>query len=652
MKHLFKILFLLLFAFYAKAQYLYLQENYKGGISMDGKGYLTFTALQPDTIIFKNKIPAGSTLKKAFLITEHHLVYPNPTGDNPIDLQFNNNPISIDSTNYIISYYCKNVKADIEVKDVTAYALTNGNKLITPDQSGMHYGYDGFLFLLLYENSSMPTINTVVVFNNTKITNNPISLNFSNINPINTTNDVGLSIWINDVVGEADSVGFTLTSSLNSFHLGDLYPSGYSVPNNDNTNLPGSFYYQNNNLFGLSDDVNSPFLDSTDAICNIKNYVANNTKSLVLTTNNAFNCATNAFVLAYSSPCPAIANSIDSTKIVNVCTGQNVQINATAGYSTYAWSPATGLSSSTSANPLANVATGANKYICYVSDAQGCMHTEHFVVNSYATPTVGVSSNPAVCGGTTGLAAIHANSGNFGSYTYTYTLNGITQSTNIYDLPAGTYSYTVTNNYGCNPGPQSFTIAEVNNAVAAFTATPDTGCAPENIHFINSSSNTNAQVWYMNGDSSNLQNPAYTFTDSGTYTITLLSWYNQRACSSTVTHTVSLRDCPPPPVLPPDSISISVPNVFSPNADGINDSWQVKIYSYGYTLSNYQCSIYDRWGIKVFDASSAASAWDGRTTSGESASAGTYFYIIKLSETNSKAVSTNKEFKGFLELVR
>ena len=650
MKHLFKILFLLLFAFYAKAQYLYLQENYKGGICMDGRGYSGFAFTLGDSIVFNNTVPVGSTLKKAFIITEHHLVYPNPPGDNPINLLFNNKPVIIDSTNIITSYNCNNGKLDLEVKDVTSYALFSNNKLIVPDQSNDHYNYVGFLLLLLYENNSMPTTNAVMFLNNTQTPNNPKTFSLAGINPINTTNDAGLSIWVNDILTAGDSIGFTLTSSLNYFHLGDLYPNTTGVYNSD-AKLPGSFYYQNNTLFGLSNDINSPFIDSTDAICNIKNYVANNTKNFILTTNNSISCGTHAFILAYSSPCPIAG--VDTTKTVNVCAGQNVQINATAGYSTYTWSPATGLSSSTSANPVANLSTGANKYICYVSDAQGCMHTEHFVVNSYATPTVGVSSNPAVCGGNTGVAAIHANSGNFVSYTYTYTLNGITQSNNIYDLPAGTYSYTVTNNYGCNPGPQTFTIAEVNNAVAAFSAAPDTGCAPENVVFTNTSTGTNAQVWYINGDSiTNNLNPNYTFTDSGTYSITLLSWYNQRACSSTVTHTVSLRDCPPPPVLPPDSISISVPNVFSPNADGINDSWQVKIYSYGYTLSNYQCSIYDRWGIKVFDASSAASAWDGRTTSGESASAGTYFYIIKLSETNSKAVSTNKEFKGFLELVR
>jgi gliding motility-associated-like protein len=658
MKHLLKTALLFLFAFQAKSQYLYLQENYKGGISLDGKGYLGFDAYLPDTIAFKNIVSIGSTLKKAFLITQHHLVFPNPPSDNPINLLFNNIPITIDSTNLITSYYCRQVKLDLAVKDVTPYALFANNKLITPHQTD-HYGYDGFLLVLLYANNSMSPANVAVFFNNTQTINNPISLSFTNLNPINTANDVDLSIWVDDVTSEADSVGFTLISSLNSFHIGDLYPSAYSIPNNDNTNLPGSFYYQNNTLFGLSDDVNSPLMDSTDAICNIKKYVANNTKNFVLTTNNAFDCVTNAFIMAYSSPCAAIAISTDTTKQYATCTGQGVQISASAGYSNYSWVPATGLSNSAVAAPIATPPTGANKYICYVADAQGCMHTEHFTVNSYATPIISSSSTPEICGGTKGVAVINAGGTNFGSYTYTYTVNGIAQSGNIYDLPAGVYSYSVANNFGCNvQGTQSFTVTEVNNAQAAFTAQPDTGCAPENIVFTNNSTNTNAQVWYINGDSTNAINPNYTFTDSGLYTITLLSWYNQRQCSSIVTHTVSLKDCPPPPPVPADSISIVVPNIFTPNADGVNDSWQVEIYTRGYTISNFQCNIYDRWGIQVFDSNTSPSGrtggvvWSGKTSGGESASAGSYFYLIKLTQTNSKGVSENKEFKGYLELIR
>jgi len=56
--------------------------------------------------------------------------------------------------------------------------------------------------------------------------------------------------------------------------------------------------------------------------------------------------------------------------------------------------------------------------------------------------------------------------------------------------------------------------------------------------------------------------------------------------------------------------------------------------------------------LKLFNSTTATEAWSGRTTSGETCSADAYFYIIKLTATNSKGIAEQKEFKGFLELVR
>ena len=63
------IFYLLFFTYNCNAQLLYLQENYKGGISVDGKGYYGQNYMQPDTINKVNSVPPGSTIKKTFLIS-------------------------------------------------------------------------------------------------------------------------------------------------------------------------------------------------------------------------------------------------------------------------------------------------------------------------------------------------------------------------------------------------------------------------------------------------------------------------------------------------------------------------------------------------------------------------------------------------------
>jgi gliding motility-associated-like protein len=72
---------------------------------------------------------------------------------------------------------------------------------------------------------------------------------------------------------------------------------------------------------------------------------------------------------------------------------------------------------------------------------------------------------------------------------------------------------------------------------------------------------------------------------------------------------------------------LEVPNVFSPNGDGINDFFQVKAQ----TLRTFNGVITNRWGRTVFewtDWETYESGWDGTIGGGSKASPGVYFYII------------------------
>ena len=643
MKLLLKI-FLFLYCFTnVKAQLLFYQDTYKGGVSVDGRSYYGSDCLQADLINFQNIAPIGSILKKAFLISNHYVLQAPATKDNNISLVFNGTTITIDSSDIASSYYsCSGSKIDVVVKDVSVYALLNNNQLITPNQTVLmlndtsrHYIYYGFLLVVLYENNIMPATNACV-FLNSGNHSNPTTYNFMGINPVNTSKDVGLSIWVNDIGPLSDSLGF----SVNSSYLGAIYPT--VAYGNENT-LPGSFYYQNNTLFGLQDDVNSPFIHGTDAIANIKSYLPNNANNFTLTTDNSITCLVNNFTLAYTTPCPAQSNK-DTTLIYDICRGNSTQLNGTSN-GTYTWSAANNsLNHYNIPNPVASP-TVTTTYIALV-DSAGCKHTEHFMVNVHNLPQIkSVQTTTVICGNfILGTATVNANNG---TKPYTYNIGNTSQTSNTFtNIAVATYTATLTDSVGCIATPQTFTITEVNIAQANFIPKPDTGCAPAAIYFNNTSINTNTQEWYINGDSLNTQSPTYTFTDTGIYQITLIAWHNQRQCSDTVTKTITVKDCPP------DSIHITVPNIFSPNADGINEVWQLTVYNFNYTVSNYACTIYDRWGIKVFETSNISEAWNGRTTSGLPCSAGTYYYIIKLKATNSKGKSEDKDFKGYLELVR
>jgi gliding motility-associated-like protein len=53
---------------------------------------------------------------------------------------------------------------------------------------------------------------------------------------------------------------------------------------------------------------------------------------------------------------------------------------------------------------------------------------------------------------------------------------------------------------------------------------------------------------------------------------------------------------------------IYVPNVFTPNGDGVNDIFMAK----GMYISKFSMQIFDRWGTRVFQSDKLNEGWDGR----------------------------------------
>jgi len=80
--------------------------------------------------------------------------------------------------------------------------------------------------------------------------------------------------------------------------------------------------------------------------------------------------------------------------------------------------------------------------------------------------------------------------------------------------------------------------------------------------------------------------------------------------------------------------TMSIPNTFTPNGDGINDVWDIA------ALQNYPAcdvSIFTRYGILVYHSVGYAKPWDG-TYNGGKLPTGTYYYLI-LPQTGMKALA-------------
>ncbi|MCF0206105.1 MAG: gliding motility-associated C-terminal domain-containing protein, partial [Bacteroidales bacterium] len=71
---------------------------------------------------------------------------------------------------------------------------------------------------------------------------------------------------------------------------------------------------------------------------------------------------------------------------------------------------------------------------------------------------------------------------------------------------------------------------------------------------------------------------------------------------------------------------IKIPNVFTPNADGVNDTWEIEHID---MFPDAKIYVFNRWGQLLHGANGSDEPWDG-TINGHKVPAGTYMYIVDL----------------------
>ncbi|WP_143822098.1 gliding motility-associated C-terminal domain-containing protein [Mucilaginibacter pedocola] len=124
--------------------------------------------------------------------------------------------------------------------------------------------------------------------------------------------------------------------------------------------------------------------------------------------------------------------------------------------------------------------------------------------------------------------------------------------------------------------------------------------------------------WTVNGNSAG--------TNSATFSSATLTLGDKVACTVTTADKCVLPRMAESNVITVVMlVPVVIPNTFTPNADGVNDTWKINaLLAYPDCVIN----IYNRYGSMVYDAKSYTGGWDG-TYKGTALPAGTYYYIIK-----------------------
>ena len=91
---------------------------------------------------------------------------------------------------------------------------------------------------------------------------------------------------------------------------------------------------------------------------------------------------------------------------------------------------------------------------------------------------------------------------------------------------------------------------------------------------------------------------------------------------------------------------IEMPNVFSPNGDGINDVFKPMLSK---EVELFQIRIYDRWGREMVVLPDVLAGWDGQGPDSQPAAGGVYFWVVAYREHNGSEV---KQMRGSVTLIR
>ncbi len=126
-------------------------------------------------------------------------------------------------------------------------------------------------------------------------------------------------------------------------------------------------------------------------------------------------------------------------------------------------------------------------------------------------------------------------------------------------------------------------------------------------------------------------NSTYTPLESGAISVVV---HDMNGCQSSDVMTIEMVDC-----------ALHIPNIFSPNGDGQNDTWDFYIEQAKF----FEVVVFNRWGTQVFESTSAQVSWDGKNQSnGDDCSEGVYYFIMNTVSFD----NVNYQVTGYVTIVR
>lgn len=269
------------------------------------------------------------------------------------------------------------------------------------------------------------------------------------------------------------------------------------------------------------------------------------------------------------------------------------------------------------------------RYVAY--SGINCVNTSIKTITVLATPTIQFNTIPFACTAQPAFQITQASLLNGLPGAGVFSGNGVTAA-GLFTPSTGAGQYTIRYTYAGTNGCSNY-----KEQVLDIFATPAVNAGPDKFVLeggqvtLTPALNANVPVTYQWTPPTGLDNATASFpkaspTSDITYTLTVTS---PQGCSASDAVFVKVLKAP------------SVPNIFSPNGDGVHDRWVIP-----YLESYPGCTIdvVNRYGQPVFHSVGYTTPWDGKIN-GKDAPVGTYYYVIDPKNGRSRMA-------GYVDIIR
>jgi gliding motility-associated-like protein len=229
-----------------------------------------------------------------------------------------------------------------------------------------------------------------------------------------------------------------------------------------------------------------------------------------------------------------------------------------------------------------------------------CINAPSIAQIMISAPSISLGQDMSICEGQTAELKIDSN-----FVSYLWNTGEITQSINA--SKTGNYSLRVVDSYGCIARDSLYLTV---NQYPKIELGHDTLLCGGFGMILDAGDGGNRYTWSTGEITQTIH------IGEGNQTI----WVRVENNGCTASDTIRISPC----------LKSDIPNAFTPNGDGDNDTWRVR-YLEG--RSNVRVEIFDRWGRRVFYSNNGLpnGGWDG-TFNGRNLPMDSYFYIINLND--------------------